>query len=339
MSEDARKYVDVVLAGVTADLASCGGKGARNPALNRAAFRLGQLIPYWPLDESEAEGALLAAIAPWLDGSMTQREALYHIRRGLREGQLKPQAPKDDSDGRPVGGGQKQRPANDFQRPAIPQAPVTVRPAQNEVLALWDACLPVDAAVDASTWDNDALAWLVSRDIDADMVAADDLARMIPPGADLPPWAMFGQRTWPEAGYGLVVSAWDASGERLSLQARRTVDGKPKTLWPRGCESRGLVFANPLGVAMLQGKAEGAVVVLVEGLPDWLTAACLWPEIAVIGYTGGGWTVAHAGRVPDGATVAIRGHNDEAGQKYTTAIVETFRGRKVTLTASNGGAT
>jgi len=175
------------------------------------------------------------------------------------------------------------------------------------------------------------LAWCRDRGLDPELLAAGELARLVPDGIALPAWSALGRRTWPAAGFRLVVRAWTAAGELASLHARYTRPGQPpertpKTLWPAGFQSRGLVLANAPALALLRGEAlEACQVVIVEGLTDWLS----WGPRAlpVFGVTAGSWTPAIAAKVPDGSTVSIRTDNDLAGDKYAAGIVNTFAGR------------
>lgn len=204
------------------------------------------------------------------------------------------------------------------------------RPPANEVADLWEACLSVDAAVDTATWNHDPLQWIQARKLDSEAIAAGNLARMIPDGIPLPPWAVFG-RPWPIAGYRLVVRAWNARGGCESLHARYTQPGQSETkaVWPKGFDGRGLVMANNPAVELLQGQGGPGQVVIVEGIPDWLTCAVAWPLLPVFGITAGSWPngAAHAARIPDGSKVIIRTDGDPTGVKYAGNIQESFAGR------------
>jgi hypothetical protein len=183
------------------------------------------------------------------------------------------------------------------------------------------------------TWDHDPLALCRNRGLDPELLAALDLARLVPDG--LPPL-----EGWTRAGYRLVVRAWTAAGELASLHARYSRPGElpllpdgreaPKTRWPAGFDCKGLVFANAAALELLRGEAlEACPVVIVEGLTDWLT----WGPRAlpVFGVTAGSWTPALAAKVPDGSTVAIKTDNDPTGDKYDAGIRNTFAGRRVDL--------
>ncbi|MBN2498271.1 MAG: hypothetical protein JXR96_27010 [Deltaproteobacteria bacterium] len=99
-------YSEATLAGVLDDLRQAE-EGQRNATLNRAAFRLGQLVAAGELDRSEAEQELLsAAQAAGLDKS----EALPTIKSGLRAGSRSPHTSEPPRT-RPSGPPPKPRPA------------------------------------------------------------------------------------------------------------------------------------------------------------------------------------------------------------------------------------
>ena len=143
-----------------------------------------------------------------------------------------------------------------------------------------------------------------------------------------------GQRSWRESGHLLLLPAWSAIGEMESVLARVVLPAEPKAIWPfvGSGSARGLVFANEAAVAMLRGWPEGDVarLVIAEGVPDWLTWAALWtPTLPVIGIAAGGWTSEVAARIPDGATVDLCTHADEAGERYAATVRASLAGRAV----------
>jgi hypothetical protein len=117
-----------------------------------------------------------------------------------------------------------------------------------------------------------------------------------------------------------------------------------KALAARGVTTRGLVLADPVGVALLRGELErlqeiegigwDGRVVVCEGEPDlwtWSTAArrrrgkpadAPAPTWAVLGHAPGMWTDAIAARVPSGTPVVIRKHYDpnDAGGKLAETV-------------------
>lgn len=207
------------------------------------------------------------------------------------------------------------------ERPAPPPEPPREYPSASEVSALWEASIPVTDDVDASEW-------LTGRGLDPDLVAADDLARVLPKDARAPRWAAYQRVSWTETGHRLIVPMRDAQGAVRSVRGCRVADGdSPKRLPPGGHKATGLVMACPIGVAMLQGLASPPEVVVVEGEPDFLTWATRRTDrvTARIGIISGSWSFAMAQRVPAGAEVWIRTDHDAAGERYASELVRTLR--------------
>lgn len=134
---------------------------------------------------------------------------------------------------------------------------------------------------------------------------------------------------------------------------------RPKSRTPTGFEAAGLVMACPVARAIwgrtgevppMIGMPEGAGVawdgrvLLVEGDMDFLTWAAhpgragAAGRYAVIGYTSGAWTPAHAARLPAGCTVLLRHQGDAAGLAYERTIRATLPGSvQVRTMAGTGG--
>jgi len=206
-------------------------------------------------------------------------------------------------------------------------APALLRPPAAEVAALWAACVPV---VD----DPDVAAWITGRGLDAGQVADTDTARALPRTGPLPPWCRFTGQDWRESTHRVIVPLVDAAGRLISLHARALAPATPgqKAASPAGFQITGLVFADSLGRALLEGQAAPRCVVIAEGVPDFLTWATRYGDAAedapaVLGVVAGSWTAALAARCPNGATVVIRTHADAAGDKYAAAIAATLTGR------------
>lgn len=228
---------------------------------------------------------------------------------------------------------------------ATPQQPRRVLAA--ELDALWKSCRGV-------TEDEAVCSWLADRrSLDPWHLELLGTGRALPVAGSLPTWARFGRRSWPEAGYRLVLPLFGATGKMESLRARLVLDDPelPKEVSPQGdraagvrYEVSGLLFAEPLARLMLGGKcmgdgrsADDAVrefgVVITEGSPDFLTAAQLWcPDAredapAVLGVFSGSWTDEIACRIPDGAPVRVVQHPDAAGAKYGEQIRSSLASR------------
>ncbi len=213
--------------------------------------------------------------------------------------------------------------------------PAPTRHPGAEVLALWGRTVAADS-------DPETSAWLVSRGLEPSTVASRNLARALPRGVEVPAWAACG-RPWNVGPWRLIVPMYGATGNLEGLRARATVDdAKPKSASATGASSSGLVFADPLGLWLLQGRAPAWwakpwCVVIAEGEPDFLLWATHYSDAeverapAVLGVTSGSWSPAIAARIPDGARVTIRTDHDAAGNKYAEAIANTLKGRCTVL--------
>lgn len=205
-------------------------------------------------------------------------------------------------------------------RPRAETRPPAVRPPRAQVDALWGLCHPIA---------GDPAAWLRGRGVDPEVVNRHRLARLTPPA--LPRWPEW----WPKGrarSWRLLVQAWDASGEPVSLHGRTVgpppvVEGRslPKTLWPRDVDSRGLLFADAAGVRLLRGDAAGLWgLVIAEGLTDWLTLAAFAADreagVAVLGGTSGGWEALATLALPDTIDVVVAVDEDRAGDRYALEI-------------------
>lgn len=216
----------------------------------------------------------------------------------------------------------------------LPRAPERTYPPIGEISAVWRAAAPV---IEAEAVAN----WLRGRGLDPKEIAANDIARALPPSTDLPRWASYKgdapePRSWRDLGHLLLLPVYDARGTLRSVRAGRVTEGStPKRLPPSGHLASGLVLADSLAVAMLSGGGLRGDLLVVEGEPDFLTWAAQVARqnapVAVIGVGSGSWTRAHAKRVPEGTRVVIRTHRDTAGDKYAAEIGFTLARRCTVL--------
>lgn len=218
-------------------------------------------------------------------------------------------------------------------QPSVPPAPK--RPPADELAALWRACRPV-------TEDRDVAAWLRSRALDPATIEDLDLARALPRYYTLPRWAGRASESWAASGHRAVLPLFDAAGRMVSLRARSVREEvKPKALTPTGYQVGGLVFACALARRMLAGEAQALELVrdvglmITEGDPDFLTTASafgcdggLERAPAVVGIESGAWTEEHASRVPELTRVRLWTHDDDAGDRYASKVLESLRGRR-----------
>lgn len=210
--------------------------------------------------------------------------------------------------------------------PVLPPAPVEPPrewPPREEIDALWSSCVP--------TCEDDVVAThLRARSLDPEVIDARDLARALPARGALPRWAVCQGGSWREVGYKLIIPMFDVTGDMRGVRCWRVVDGDgPKRRPPFGHKASELVMGDSFARAMLRGEFAPYRVVIVEGEPDFLTRASVAndPHMATIGIINGSWTDAFAHRLPMGARVVIRTHEDKAGDRYAQEIARSVRRR------------
>lgn len=201
-------------------------------------------------------------------------------------------------------------------RPEPTPEPEREYPPRAEVDAMWAAGTQLDEA---------AIAWATSRGLDPAQIG--EFARSLPTNAELPRWASYRGQTWIKTGHRVVVPVFDPEGNMRSVRAIRVTNGdSPKRLPPGGFKAAGLVMACEAALAMFRGTFAPQRVLIVEGEPDFLTAATVSMDgvCARIGITSGSWSSAFAARVPPKARVYLGTHDDPTGEKYATAIALTL---------------
>lgn len=205
--------------------------------------------------------------------------------------------------------------------PVVPSEPK--RPPRREVRDLLYRHIVLPSADDA------VFLYLLRRGIDVHWLDEEEpLVRVLAPGAPCPAWARFGRRLWSETGHRLLLPLFDVGGRAVSLVGRRVGEERPKAVFPRGCEVKGLVMANHVARRWLAGLSEVREVVVVEGVTDFLTVAGMFEDVgAVIGVVEGAWTQPLADRIPDDAEVMVATDLDPTGDKYFESIRKTLEGR------------
>ena len=214
-------------------------------------------------------------------------------------------------------------------------------PDEDEVTALWQDAYPIEA-------DDEARAYLEGRAVDVGLVDLYDLARVLQPWASTPGWARCRGKPW-ALSHRLILPVVDYLGVVRSLRAWRCSpqppdDDTPKRTAPAGKALSGLVLACPVARWVLStGKAPDWAtpkrpldVVITEGEPDFLTWASRVSDSnptppAILGVVAGSWCDAIAARIPDGARVIVRTHQDPTGNRYAAEIRESLTGRAVTV--------
>lgn len=214
-------------------------------------------------------------------------------------------------------------------------------PDEDEVAALWQDACSVEA-------DDEARAYLEGRAVDVGLVDLYDLARVLQPRASTPSWARCRGKSWASS-HRLILPVVDYLGVVRSLRAWRCNpqpldDDTPKRTAPAGKALSGLVLACPVARWVLStGKTPTWAtpkcpldVLITEGEPDFLTWASRVSDSnptppAILGVVAGSWCDAIAARIPDGARVVIRTHQDPTGNKYAAEIHESLASRAVTI--------
>lgn len=308
----------------------CTSSG-RACATFRAAAAIGGFVGAGEVDRSAGERALLSAA---LETGLPEREAIGHIRRGILRGEKTPRTVPDALFHRNINSlaSYRARPA----APARTEAQASpARPPQQEVVALWGASLAVGDDAEAAAWFarrfGSAATWFLQQ------TELWDLARVMPADIRLPRWAWSRRGPWAGTGHRILFRLWDHTGQAVSLRARsfdRTAT--PKSLAPSGCSVKGLVLADPLGCQLLGGLCpawwQPREIVVAEGEPDWLLWAARQRETAeqgpaCFGIESGAWSPQIADRVPSEASVVIRTHHDEPGERYAQQVAASLRGR------------
>lgn len=127
---------------------------------------------------------------------------------------------------------------------------------------------------------------------------------------------------WAGAGYQLVCPLHGQDGRLAGIQARNVVGREPKTLFPRGQATSGLVFANDAGLGLLRGeRANTKTVIYGEGLTDHLalTIATTKPVLCA---PGASFLARGIGRWVKGLTLVLVVDNDEPSERHIRGIVD-----------------
>ena len=200
---------------------------------------------------------------------------------------------------------------------------------RKEVVDVWGAAEHAPMPPPTTTF-------LDMRKLDSEALKDLDLARALPDEADAFPWA----RAW-RKGHLLLLPVYGPTGDLEALRGRwvhlkapgKKVGKAMPPAWGPGTMS-GCVLANPEAINVLRGETtEPITLVVTEGEPDYLTWAIHHPELPVFGVFSGAWTQAIADRIPDGSTVVLRTHHDDAGERYAAKVGASL-GARVTLLRS-----
>lgn len=203
--------------------------------------------------------------------------------------------------------------------PAPPRPPPRA-PRYADVSAFWTACGPCPSGDPFLR--------------DRRLVAPPHLARFTPDDTTrYPEWWPAGRaKVWRLVTRGWRFDTDDRNPVPVNLHGRAVVeppefDGRRiKTLWAKGLDSHGLLFWN-------QRPAASADIVLVaEGLTDWLAAAC-WaddkPGVTVFGLTSGGPAAFAHIEIAASARLILATDDDAAGDAYASAVLSHYPGRAI----------
>lgn len=334
-----RRYV---MAAVDSEIESLRRTSSgRSCAAFRASAALGGFVGAGVLDRAYAEDFLLAAA---METGLSEREAIGHIRRGIRRGEMTPRVIQDARN-REAHQSSARHQTTTAPPGRAPCHETPARPPKSEVDALWIASQPVSSDREVGAWfahryRNDAGFFLEQTEVW-------DLARAVPGDLELPRWAWSRGGAWTQTGHRILFRLWDHTGNAVSLRARPIDPATiPKSLAPAGFSVRGLVLVDALGAQLLAGNVpewwEAHDVVIAEGEPDWLLWSARQRETepegpACLGIEAGAWCREIADRIPSGARVAVRTHADAAGERYARQIVTTLRGRCQVFRTRVGG--
>jgi hypothetical protein len=228
------------------------------------------------------------------------------------------------------------RPTRSAPRPRRipPPPPPPSYPPVEEVWAAWEACTPLWEAP------SDLRTYLDGRAIDAVTASRFGLVRAT--AQTMPAWAVFGD-AWHARGYRLVCPIYDSQGVMRSLRAWSPTSATHKRIAPKGFTTEGLVLADLHALAMLRGEGTPRRVFVVEGEPDFLVTSLAYRltepnRPAVLGVVAGAWSKAIAAKVPDGADVRVATHEDDAGEKYASEILDSLADRCAVTRVCLGGS-
>ena len=227
-------------------------------------------------------------------------------------------------------------------RPAVELVAEVPRYPDAEALELWEACTPISA-------DAEVLRYVLEeRGIRNARKLSGSVCRALPLDAPRPSWTRHKPDdnapggTWAETGHRLLVPLVDARGVMRSVNARAVRPSPRKSVAPSGFNRKGLVMANGLARVVLERGAlpEGAEplrVVVAEGEPDYLSWVAQGTGEAVLGVFGDSWSAEIAARIPDGAELVVRTHEDanDAGTRYAQkvldSLLERIAGRRISV--------
>ena len=300
---------------------SCGAAGHGSGKLYRGAEGV-----RWHCHRCAADGDAVGLVAHHLHGSSLNPDQWRNVREWFTtRGYLNPPEKRRS-------GSRRRTATRTVRQPEASARAEPKYPPTAALQAIWAQGLPVAESAEG-------LAWCRRYAIVPHRVDALHMAKILPEGAALPPWARCAGLSWAD-GWRLMLPVYGPVGRVVSIQARWLHAGdapkNAKECAPAGFSRTGGVYADPMGVALLQGHQRDAGVgwdgrvVFTEGGKDFLTWATRDGRVsrgrayAVFGVWQGAWTAELAARIPDEARVTIRTDQNEAGDRYAAAIADTL---------------
>lgn len=201
-------------------------------------------------------------------------------------------------------------------------------PNIEEVERFWKQSSPL-------TQDHELCKQLQARGIPPEMII--DLARAVPEVGWRPRWAWC-KAPWFDGGYRLVVPMYSDDAQLVSVHVRRfgIPNDNQKGASPTGHKIKGSMMLSPAA----QREAAWKDTIIVEGAPNYLVLAALYPERPVVGIISGSIKGCTFPRIPAGSRVWVWTDNElqknpqgelvpGAGSKYAQAIAEQLQGRRL----------
>jgi hypothetical protein len=226
--------------------------------------------------------------------------------------------------GAPVPPAQQQKDEEPVEPERIPEA---------EIRALWSTTMSVADV-------EEVRAFIQSRGWDCKDVVALGFVRSTA-GEDVVNWPAW----WPPTrakSWRLMVPAFNAAGKLCSVHARSvSLDmpkGLPKTLWPKGFSSSGLIMADKEGLSLLRRSAKMDALIVCEGITDLISTSIhkkrskiFSPsKIAVLSCTNGGFASLRDIDLDPNTKVFVatdEGDKDGTGDRYATEVATALYGR------------
>lgn len=190
---------------------------------------------------------------------------------------------------------------------------------EDEVRKFWALCIPVEEAYET---DPEIREFVDARGWDILQLSKLQMVRVTPKNMDWPEW-------WPKGRskrWRLVVPAFNKAGQVASIHARsvrKVNDDMPKCLWPKGPTASGLLMANKDGVATLRKEKTPQMIIITEGLTDFVTTSLavqyLGGTVAVLSVTSGSFAALESMDLPISTRVYVatdEGDKDKTGDIY-----------------------